>query len=432
MSKTLRILYAAGPGDVIGTYRHWVEGHDDPSQVSITYSAQFYEVCRALNARGYVISSNPERKFLRDGQFILEHRPIPLQSSSGFLYHLGQLWYGLWLIASAVRFRSDVAVVANGSTHWFVLSILSWLGVAVIPSLHCTLWRKYLPQRKAEKLTLKLSRNFFARDCAAILTASEDISEQVAQITAGQPRPTVPFLSTYRRSEFAGLDKPDQKRSPFRVLFAGRIEPEKGVFDVLEIAKRMKTLGREDIRFDVCGNGSALESLRMNAKLAGVDSFFVCHGHCNKSQMREMFNQAHAVIVPTRTDFIEGFNQVLVEGVLAGRPVITSAVCPALSYVRSAVVEVPPDDLTAYGDALLKLCDDRKFYEQKQRSCKGLQEQFYAFSHSWEAKLKSIVVAIDQSKEPNPVFNLLQKLLEWLRSIAPRTEVANYQGQAPE
>ena len=40
--------------------------------------------------------------------------------------------------------------------------------------------------------------------------------------------------------------------------------------------------------------------------------------------MREMFRQAHVLIVPTTTDFIEGFNQVVVEGVLAGRPVITS------------------------------------------------------------------------------------------------------------
>ena len=47
----LRILYAAGPGDVIGTYRHWKEGRDDPSQIAITYSGQFYSLCKEL-ARG--------------------------------------------------------------------------------------------------------------------------------------------------------------------------------------------------------------------------------------------------------------------------------------------------------------------------------------------------------------------------------------------
>lgn len=397
MSKTLRILYAAGPGDVIGTYSYWVDKQDDPSQVAITYSSQFYEVCCALDAQAYVISLNPEKKLLRDGRFTIEHRPNPLRLASGLLYQLGQLWYGLRLITSAIRFRSNVAVVADGTTHWFVLSLLSWLGVQVIPSLHCVLWRKYAPQRTSEKLSLKLNRNFFANRCTAILSASNDITEQVQQITAGQQQPIVEFLPTYRRTEFAGVGEPDENRSPFRVLFAGRIEQDKGVFELLEIAKRFAALGRQDITFALCGDGSALESLRLAVKQAGVDSSFVCHGHCNKSQMRELFNRSHAVIVPTRTDFVEGFNQVVVEGVLSNRPVVTSAVCPAVSYVKEAVVEVPPDDTKGYGDALLKLCDDRQFYEEKRQGCLALQEQFYDISRSWGAALKSTLVAIQES-----------------------------------
>lgn len=394
MSKTLRVLYAAGPGDVIETYHHWVAERDDPSQVSITYSSHFYDVCRAMDAQGYVISSCGEKKFLRDEHFTLEHRPIPFRFSSGWLYHFGQLWYGLLLIVSAIRSRINAVVVADGTTHWFVLSLLSGMGVRVIPSLHCVLWRKYAPPTQAEKWFLKLSRNFFANQCTAILTASDEISEQLVELTGSQHLPLVLFLPTYRRTEFAEVSKPDENRSPFRVLFAGRIESNKGVFDLLEIAKRFAQDGRQDISFDVCGTGSALEELRKAAKQAGVDSQFVCYGHCNKSQMRDMFNRAHVVIVPTKTDFVEGFNQVVVEGVLSGRPVVTSAVCPALSYVKEAVVEVPPDDIQEYGNALLKLCDDRSFYGEKQRSCLTLQEQFYDSSRSWGAVLKSVLVGI--------------------------------------
>ena len=63
ITKPLRILYAAGPGDVIGTYNHWINRQDDPSQVSVTYSGQFYEVCCALDAEGYVISSYGKKEF---------------------------------------------------------------------------------------------------------------------------------------------------------------------------------------------------------------------------------------------------------------------------------------------------------------------------------------------------------------------------------
>lgn len=399
MKKNLRILYAAGPGNVLGTYQYWVKDQDDPSQVSVTYSGQFYDVCRALDAQAYVISSYGESNLLHEGRFTIENRPFSLRQASGILYHWGYLWYGLQLIVSALRFRANVAVVASGTTYWFILSLLPWLGVQVIPSLHCVLWCKYLRQEqtlksKLQRFVLRLSRYLFSSHCSAILALSDDISEQVREITTAQHRPIVQFLPNYRRSEFVGVSEPDQERSPFRVLFAGRIEPNKGVFELLEIAKSFAAKGRNDIVFDICGKGSALESLNLAAKEAKIDSSFVCHGYCTKPQMREMFNRAHTLIVPTRTDFIEGFNKVVVEGVLSGRPVVTSAVCPALSYVRDAVVEVPPNDTQGYANSLLKLCDDYEFYEQKRRAGLGLQEQFYDNSQSWGSRLKSILVAI--------------------------------------
>lgn len=408
MNKPLRILYASGPGDVIGTYKHWVNGQEDPSQVSVTYSSQFYDVCRDLNAQAYVISSYQNKQFLHDGQFTIEHRPIPLCKASGILYHLGQLWYEWRLLVDAVYFRANVAIVVDGIAHWFILSLLTWFGVQVIPSLHCTLWCQYLPQRRVEKLLSRLNRNFFASHCTAILTVSNAISEQVAQVANGQPRPIVNFFPLYRRTEFTGIQKPDQRQKPFRVLFVGRIESDKGVFHLLEIAKRFAAQKLEDITFDVCGSGSALESLRQAATLAGIGASFTCHGYCNKQQMHEMFTQAHVVIVPTTKFFTEGFNKVVAEGILSGRPVVTSAVCPALSYLHEAVVEVLPDDLIGYGDALLKLRDDHKFYEQKKQSCLGLQEQFYNTSNSWGAMLKSIIVAIQQSQAPK--YRLTQSL----------------------
>ena len=75
---------------------------------------------------------------------------------------------------------------------------------------------------------------------------------------------------------------------------------------------------------------------------------------------------SHAVIVPTTSRFEEGFNMVCAEAIFAGRPVITSPVCPALEYVREAAVQVPPDNIEKYCQAILKLYDDQEFYEQKQ------------------------------------------------------------------
>src|SRR5947209_5264321 len=175
MAHPLRLLYAAGPGDVIGTYRHWKAGRDDPMQVALTYSAQFFDLCRALDADGYVISYNPRKERLIDGRFRIEHRPQRWKRGPGPLYHLGQLWYGLRLAISAVRFRADAAIVADG-THWFALSFMRWVGVRVIPSVHCVLWRHNRPATDfIGRLVRRLNARFFSRRASAVLCVSEAI-----------------------------------------------------------------------------------------------------------------------------------------------------------------------------------------------------------------------------------------------------------------
>ena len=398
MAKPLRILYASGPEDIIEAYNYWINGGDAPSQVSVTFSSQFYEICRTLDAKGYAIAQSNKNEFVQDDRFIVEHRRVPLPNALGIFYHLKQVWCGLQLLASAIRFRANVAVVNDGTTYWFVLYLFSWLGIKVIPTLHCMLWYKYLPPRLVDKLNLSVSRNLFASDCQGILVASQDIAKQIFQLTRGKHQPIFEFFSTYRRADFTNIPEPSVT-SPFRVLFAGRIEPDKGVFDLLEIAKRFTSEGRQDIIFDICGEGSALESLRLAAHLSGVDNLFICHGYCTKPQMREMFSRSHVVIVPTRTEFIEGFNRVVCESILSGRPVVTSAVCPALSYVLDAAMQVPANDVKAYGDALLELCSDRQLYQQKRQACLIAQEQFYDTKKSWGATLKSILLTIQKEQE---------------------------------
>src|SRR5271154_641190 len=105
MRKPLRIFYAAGPGNVIGTYRHWKQHRDDPSQLAVTYSGQFYQVVRDLGAKAYVIASCPVRDRVRDGEFNIQHWPIPFEDNSGPLYHFGQLIYGLRLLMASLWFR---------------------------------------------------------------------------------------------------------------------------------------------------------------------------------------------------------------------------------------------------------------------------------------------------------------------------------------
>jgi glycosyltransferase involved in cell wall biosynthesis len=75
------------------------------------------------------------------------------------------------------------------------------------------------------------------------------------------------------------------------------------------------------------------------------------------------------------------------ESILAGRPLVTSAVCPALDYLREASVEAKPDDPRSYQEAIVNLRDNKQLYETKQRASAGLQQQFYDRTNSWYAAM---------------------------------------------
>jgi glycosyltransferase involved in cell wall biosynthesis len=98
--------------------------------------------------------------------------------------------------------------------------------------------------------------------------------------------------------------------------------------------------------------------------------------------------------VPTTSRFVEGFNQVVAEGILAGRPVVTSSVCPAIRYVGDAVVAVPPDDVPAYAAAIRRLATDHEFYERCRAQCHLASPQFFDPARGWGAALESALTIL--------------------------------------
>jgi glycogen synthase len=380
-----RILYVAGIGDVLGTYRHWKDRQDDPSQLSMTYSGQFFDLCQRLGCDGYVLVHDSATGKARDEHFVIQQRPLPrFRSGPAILYHAEQTLAAVRIIFAALRWRVDVVVVASGASHWFPLAILPLFGVKVVPALHCVLWPKFRRPGRAARLINALDGFFFSRAASGMLTASHDIDEQLAETAGAGKLQLFPFLPTYRTDSFPAAAAPSAA-PPFRVLYAGRVEREKGVFDLLAAAKSLPA----GIQYDICGNGSALDELKRQAGEAGLTGRFRFHGHLQRPAMAEMFRQCHAVVVPTRTDFVEGFNQVVAEAILSGRPVVTSAVCPAVRYLGDAVVCVPPDDAAAYAQAILRLAEDHAFYERCRAQCDQVRAQFFDEHRGWGAALES-------------------------------------------
>ena len=397
-ARPLRIAYVTEGRGQLEQYRHWKEGRDDPAELSYTYGFQFYDLCRTLGAEACVLSTDPAgHAALGDGAVRIAALPNRHARARGLVYHLGQLGSGLRLVAAVRCFDADLAVVAGG-THWLVWSALPLLGVAVVPSLHATLRPRLRAAPRGQRLALGLARGLFARRCHAILSLPGAVADDAVAAAGGAPRPLVTFLPTYRRETWEGIPPPAPAARPFYVLFSGRIEPDKGILDLLAAARRLAAAGRTDVAFDVCGTGSALAALAAAAAAAGLGERFRCHGHCDGPAMRRLLGRAAVVVVPSRSGCHEGLPKTLLEAVLAGRPVVASRVCPALDEVYEAAVQVPPDDVAAYADAIARLCDEPDLYAAKQHAAVALAgmllERYCDPANGWGAGLRRIVDAL--------------------------------------
>ena len=78
---------------------------------------------------------------------------------------------------------------------------------------------------------------------------------------------------------------------------------------------------------------------------------------------------------------------------------ITSRVCPALDYVRDAVLEVPPDDVNGYLEAVLALADDRNLYWKLQAACASTAAPFLEAKNSYGAALGRVLEALSGDSE---------------------------------
>ena len=390
---SIRIFHATGPIDLIDPHGYWKRNEHCPTQVSITFSSQFEQFCEDIGAEAYIVAYHPRKDILRDGAFTLENRPKPMPGARGVKYHLSEILYGLGLLVTAVRFRADVALMDSGTTYYFVTSLFRLMGIRVIPVLHNTIWPSgFPPTGSVQRAILWLDSLFYRHVATAVIGVSPECTRQVAQLTRGRHAPLYEIRVQFLREYFEQIPAPppfDQR--PFQIMFVGRVDRIKGVFDILEMARKVEASAPGQVRWEMCGSGPDLEEVRRRHRDMGLESIVNIPGWTSLPGLVEVFARSHAAIVPTRSSFIEGLPMTVAEAILAGRPVITNPVVPALEVLRPACVAARTDDVDSYVEQVLKLISDREYYESLRRACADLGEPFYDREQGMTAVLKRVI-----------------------------------------
>jgi glycosyltransferase involved in cell wall biosynthesis len=352
------IFYLDGPGDLIGAYRHWRAGRPDPTQTDSTFSGQLFEVAERLGASLHAIAWPGDGERLQDGRFLLEHRPRPFPHARGATFHLVQALWAAELVAVALRSRADVAVLADGP-HPFLFAPLRAAGMKLVPVMHTTLWPAGHRPRDAKARAIAGAQGWLFRRADATLVVSPECERQVREVAGTMRGPIAHFRPSYG----AVLAEPRRGTPvrPFRVLFAGRIERNKGVLELVDLAVQLEAEHPGGFHFTLCGGGPAEAELAARVAARGAGGVVALRGRLRREDMVKEYAACDAVLVPTPIA-CEGLNRVALEAALSGRPVVLSDTTPAREILGAAALTVRAGDLEGYGRALRRLADDPALY----------------------------------------------------------------------
>lgn len=119
------------------------------------------------------------------------------------------------------------------------------------------------------------------------------------------------------------LDHPPQPPRPHltRVLFAGRLSPEKNLDSLVEAAQRLP-----EMEFLIAGDGPLREWL--HAQSANLPNL-VPLGWVRRSRIMQLIDEVDALVLPSR---VESFGTIALEAMARERAVIVSGACGILSW----------------------------------------------------------------------------------------------------
>lgn len=232
-----------------------------------------------------------------------------------------------------------------------------------------------------------LLRTYSAREAtrvlgraAAIVCVSGALAEQTADHLPASLRDRLRVVPNgVDTSRFAPRADP-ARGDRLRVVFVGRMIPDKGADVLLEAVAR---LGRDDVEltlvgsqnFDAGATPSPFErDLRTRAAALGTRVRLL--PFTPRAEVAEVYRQADVVVVPSR--WAEPFALTVMEGMASGVPVVASAVGGIPEVMGDASVLVRPDDPDELAAALEALADDEPLRRRIGAACRA-----WALAHDW-------------------------------------------------
>lgn len=383
----LKIAYLPGPGNLHGTFQHWKKGELDPGVPSIAYSTMFFELLKALGAQGLLVRRGTEPADpVTDGDFtfataVWNYAPGPIS------YHRSRYLYVQECLKALRKFRPHVAIVST-DLDWQYLPLVKRTCPKLVLTVHNTIWPMAAQSLSAKQ---KIGNFLIAQWLKAIDSAvctSHECERQILKLTQHQP-PS--FVAVPQQIEPAaeGAVKTGPAR---RLLYLGRIEEPKGVFDLLEAVRDLRKT-EPDLHLVYAGGGGRLDQLKSAVADAGMQKYVDVLGHLTAEETHDEISKADLLVCPTRTSFNEGLAFVCFEAAAHGVPTVMSSVVPAQDLLGEGCAVYPADETEALKSTLAHYIADADAWRAMATAAKANSKILFDRSRSWGSQVFKALVS---------------------------------------
>lgn len=228
-------------------------------------------------------------------------------------------------------------VIFFETLHVWNLAIMTFChkGTVMFQMIHDLIPHKGDRQEKS----IHLMNKAVCRSADYIVLCNQKYVPKVTEIY-GVPQDRVRFVDMWRR--FPSYTEPSYSR---RVLFFGRMNPYKGVDNLLNVAKKCP-----DIQFDVIGRVDPQIQEQIN-ELKDLPNVTLTTGYVTDAEMADAFTDADWIVLPYNSATQSG---VIIDGYRYGRPCIAFSVGAIAEQVCDGVSGylIPEGDTVALASKL--------------------------------------------------------------------------------
>ncbi len=206
---------------------------------------------------------------------------------------------------------------------------------------------------------------------AIITTVSNSVAQELKQYKINRDKIRVIGNGVDIRTFSPSKEKNDQEY----ILYIGRLDPRKGLFDIIECGKYV-CMKRPNTSFIIVGKGMLENVLKKKVREAGLQKNFIFLGFVDKKKLIQLYQNATICVIPSH---YEGLPTVLLEAMSCGLPVVATAISGSLDVVSSGEngILIPPKSPKEMANAISMLLDNDEIRKKLGKNArKTIEERF--------------------------------------------------------